>query len=50
MTLSEYINTIKEKRITVIGIGVSNVPLIKFLLDAGAVVTAHDKKSAEQSV
>ena len=29
MTLNEYIESIKEKRIAVIGIGVSNEPLIE---------------------
>lgn len=29
MTLNEYIEKIKHKRICVIGIGVSNTPLIK---------------------
>lgn len=36
------------KKTAVIGIGISNSPLIKLLCDAGAVVTAHDKKSYEQ--
>ena len=32
MTLNEYIESIKEKRIAVIGIGVSNTPLLELLL------------------
>ena len=48
MTLNEYINSIKDKRICVIGIGVSNKPLIQRLLKAGCDVTACDKRSAEQ--
>ncbi|MFR7758968.1 MAG: hypothetical protein ACLU3G_07835 [Christensenellales bacterium] len=48
MTLNEYINSIKDKRICVIGIGVSNKPLIERLLKAGCDVTACDKRSAEQ--
>lgn len=39
---------IKGKQVAVIGIGISNRPLIRFLLDCGARVTAHDKKTAEQ--
>ncbi len=39
---------IKGKTVSVIGIGISNRPLIDFLLDAGAAVTAHDKKTQEQ--
>ena len=48
MTLNEYINSIKDKRICVIGIGVSNKPLIQRLLKAGCDVTACGKRSAEQ--
>ena len=44
MTLSEYISAIKNKRITVIGIGVSNIPLIKKLAENGCSVTACDKR------
>ena len=36
------------KRVTVTGIGISNRPLIDFLLDHGAVVTARDMKSREK--
>lgn len=46
MNVSEYKNWIKHKTVSVVGIGVSNVPLIKFLLKAGAKVTAHDKRDA----
>ncbi len=48
MTLNEYIEKIRHKRIGVIGIGVSNTPLIKKLLTAGCDVTACDKRSAGQ--
>lgn len=48
MTLNEYIDSIKHKRICVIGIGVSNTPLIKKLLASGCDVTACDKRTAEQ--
>ncbi len=43
MTLSEYIAGIKNKKIAVIGIGISNTPLIELLLTAGCDVTACDK-------
>jgi len=36
------------KKVAVVGIGVSNIPLIKFLLDLGAKVTAFDKKTKEE--
>ena len=48
MTLSEYIESIKNKRIAVVGIGVSNTPWIELLLRSGCDVTACDKRSAEE--
>lgn len=48
MTLDEYIESLKEKRIGVIGIGVSNKPLIKLLCKNGIDVTACDKRSREE--
>ena len=45
MQLSEFKNEIRGKKISVIGIGVSNIPLIKMLVNFGAFVTAHDKSS-----
>ena len=48
MTLQGYIDQIKGKRIAVIGIGVSNTPLIELLLRNGCDVTACDKRSMEQ--
>jgi len=48
MNVSEYKHWINGKKVSVVGIGVSNVPLIKFLLEAGARVTAHDRRDAEK--
>ena len=48
MTLFEYIDSIKNKTIAVIGIGVSNTPWIELLLQNGCHVTACDKRSAEE--
>jgi len=48
MKLSEYKKFIKGKRASVIGLGVSNVPLIEFLHKCGAVITARDKKAADE--
>lgn len=45
MTLNEYVNSIKDKRICIIGIGVSNEPLLRLLLSAGCNVTACDKRT-----
>lgn len=44
MTLQEYLTALKGKRVAVIGIGVSNRPLLQLLLSAGIDVTACDKK------
>ena len=44
MTLSNYLDTLRNKTVAVIGIGVSNVPLIRLLRGAGISVTACDKK------
>lgn len=45
---NEFKQYIKEKRVAVVGIGVSNIPLINFLVKLGAKVTAFDKKTKEQ--
>lgn len=47
MTLNEYLNTLRGRSVAVIGIGVSNVPLIRLLRAAGIAVTACDKKKYE---
>lgn len=44
---NEFKEFIKEKNVAVVGIGVSNIPLIKFLVKLSAKVTAFDMKSAE---
>jgi len=41
---SEFKEFIKGKKVGVLGIGVSNIPLIHFLVNLKAVVTAYDKK------
>ncbi|QGU96550.1 UDP-N-acetylmuramoyl-L-alanine--D-glutamate ligase [Clostridium bovifaecis] len=43
----EFKEFIINKKVAVVGIGVSNIPLIRFLVDLGAQVTAFDKKSEE---
>ena len=48
MTLHDYISALKSKRVAVIGIGVSNLPLIRLLCEEGCDVTACDKRTAEQ--
>ena len=44
MKFEEYLNTLRGKSVAVIGIGVSNRPLIELLLDRGVAVTACDRK------
>lgn len=45
---SEFKEFIKGKRVAVVGIGVSNVPLIRFLVKLGAKVTAFDQKTRDE--
>lgn len=45
--LDEFKDNVKGKNITVIGIGISNLPLIKYLTQLGANVTACDRRSRE---
>ena len=47
MTLDTYIENLKNKRIGVVGVGVSNIPLLRLLAKSGCGVTAHDRSSAE---
>ena len=47
MTLEEYLGTLAGKTVAVIGVGVSNTPLIRLLRGAGITVTACDKKDRE---
>ena len=44
MTLNQYLKSLNGKQIAVVGIGVSNVPLIRLLRTANISVTACDKK------
>ena len=48
MTLTQYLADLRGKQVTVIGIGVSNRPLLRLLAEAGAMVTARDKKTEDQ--
>ena len=43
-TIQDYLASLRGKRVAVIGIGVSNTPLIKMLLRSGIAVTACDKR------
>jgi len=48
ITIQEYLASLKGKKAAVLGIGVSNTPLIKMLLRAGVKVTACDKNPRER--
>ena len=47
LTLQEYVQSIRDKRIAVIGAGVSNMPLIRLLLTSGCHVTVCDKRTLD---
>ena len=44
MDIKDYLQSLRDKRVAVIGIGVSNAPLIRLLRKNGIAVTACDKK------
>lgn len=46
--LTEYKKFLRGKTASVIGVGISNIPLIDFLLENGVKVTARDRKSLEK--
>ena len=48
MNIKEFGEFVNEKNIAVIGMGISNRPLIKYLLRLGGKVTAYDKRTKEQ--
>lgn len=48
MTVSQYFEAMRGKRILVLGLGVSNRPLVRLLLQHGIDVTACDKTPREQ--
>lgn len=48
MTFTEYCSSLNGKSVAVLGIGVSNRPLLTLLAGCGAKVTACDKKTREQ--
>lgn len=44
----EFKDFIKDKKVAVVGIGISNIPLIHFLYRLGAKITAFDKKEENE--
>jgi UDP-N-acetylmuramoylalanine--D-glutamate ligase len=47
-TIQAYLTELKGKRAAVLGLGISNGPLIRMLLDAGVDVVVCDRKEADQ--
>ncbi|MEG2455741.1 MAG: UDP-N-acetylmuramoyl-L-alanine--D-glutamate ligase [Oscillospiraceae bacterium] len=48
LTITDYLASLQRKRVAVIGIGVSNTPLIQMLLRENIAVTACDKRTYQQ--
>ena len=48
MTADEFKKSVLNKKISVIGMGISNRPLIKYLIEYGADVTAYDRRTKEE--
>ena len=48
MTLREYVDSLQNKTVAVLGIGVSNTPLVRLLLDSGIRVTACVRRAREE--
>ena len=49
MTIDQKLEQFKDKRIAVLGLGVSNRPLVKMLLQAGCTVTGCDRIAREKA-
>ncbi|HEX9063044.1 MAG TPA: UDP-N-acetylmuramoyl-L-alanine--D-glutamate ligase, partial [Clostridia bacterium] len=47
-SIDEFKKSVQGKKIAVLGIGISNTPLIKYLSCFGAIITAFDKSPAEK--
>ncbi|MBQ7108939.1 MAG: UDP-N-acetylmuramoyl-L-alanine--D-glutamate ligase [Clostridia bacterium] len=47
MTIQEFKNSVRDKKIAVVGIGVSNLPLVRMLADCGARLCVHDKRTKD---
>ena len=48
MTLREYVDSLRNKTVAVLGIGVSNTPLVRLLLQNGVSVAVCDKRTRQQ--
>ena len=48
MTVNEYFEALKGKRVCIIGLGISNRPLVKMLLERGIPVECRDRTPREK--
>ena len=48
MTFTEWLDSLKDKTVAIVGIGVSNTPLIRLLTDRGVAVPACDRATREK--
>lgn len=46
--LEEFENSLKSKKVAIIGLGVSNIPLIDYMYEKGALVTIFDNRIEEE--
>ena len=46
--LNQFKNEIKGRKVAVVGLGVSNIPLIRYLLQLEALITVFDKREQEK--
>ncbi|MDO5557882.1 MAG: hypothetical protein Q4G05_06585 [Clostridia bacterium] len=46
--LQKFNKEIRGKKIAIIGLGVSNIPIIKYLNESGANITVFDNRSEEE--
>ena len=47
--LEQFKKDINGKKVSVIGLGISNIPAIKYLNKQGAYIIARDKKDEDES-
>ncbi len=48
--LEEFENDIKNKKVAIIGLGVSNLPLIDYLYNLGSSITLFNNKQVDENV
>ena len=48
MTLREYVDSLRNKTVAVLGVGVSNTPLVRLLLQNGVSIAVCDKRTRQQ--